>query len=276
MTMDQRPESSPAAPEPSDRSAASSDLDALIGATLREQAERVSPDPVAAARLAARLDATPLDRRRWRPPPRAFAAFAVALAVLIVVVVTPVGRFAASGVHDVTQAIVTTMRDFATGGGEAVATKTGPGTRAVPSGASGSPSAPSAPSGIGSPGAQGTATNGSAIAPPTPLGGSPGAQGTVGRTDSAGTGTPTRAGTAIPATTPGATTVPTSTATATPTRTVTETPTRAGQGTGTAAIPPTALSPTPASPRSSGPPDAAPPSRVAATTAPGITPTASP
>lgn len=176
MTMDQRRESSSSMPEPAAQPPEALPPDALIRATLHEQAAGVVPAPDALARLNARLDAAAPPQRRWRAfRPRLLAAFAAALVVILVA--TPIGRLAAAGITGATQAIITTVREITTGN---ETSKTGSAVPGTASPAAGSVAVPLPTSGTGSPGARGTAPRGSTTAgtPTLPLGAVPSA-GTV-------------------------------------------------------------------------------------------------
>lgn len=191
MTMDHPPKISPAGPEPAAQSPEASRLDDLIGAALKEQANRAIPAPDALARLNARLDAaTPAPKRRiFRP--RLVAAFAAALVVILIV--SPVGRLAAAGVTNATQAIITTVREITTGGSDNPTPRTG--SPGAPSRASGSATTSLSTKSVGSPDARGTIASGS----PTSVG-------TATGTTIAGTVTPPAAGTTVPTGTPANTT----------------------------------------------------------------------
>lgn len=192
MTMEHRPEHMPPSSEAAASPQGASRLDALIGETLREQADGVIPAPDALSQLNARLDAAAPAPKWWAPRPRLVGAFAAAL--ILLVIFTPVGRLAAAGVQNATQTIITTVKEIATGGNDD-RPKTQPGTPIVPSRANGSSTTLMPTNGIGSPGATGT------------IGG-------TGTTGTIGIGTPGPSGTTAPSGTPDATT----TAPATPIR----------------------------------------------------------
>lgn len=191
MTMEQPPEHMPPSSEAAASPQGASRLDTLIGETLREQADGVTPAPDALSQLNARLDAAAPAPKWWALRPRLVGAFAAAL--ILLVIFTPVGRLAAAGVQNATQTIITTVKEIATGSNDD-RPKTQPGTPIVPSRANGSSTTLMPTNGIGSPGATGT------------IGG-------TGTTGTIGIGTPGPSGT------PGAMT------TATPTGTATQTPT---------------------------------------------------
>ena len=116
-------------------------LTSLLSETLAEQAGRAAPAPDALVRLNAQLDARESARPWWAGHLRLAGALAVAL--LLLALITPIRHFAAAGVHNAAQAVVTTItnvRDFATGGGSDKPTPTAkpPGTPAATGAVNGS------------------------------------------------------------------------------------------------------------------------------------------
>lgn len=190
-------------------------LTSLLAETLAERGGRVAPAPDALARLNTRLDARRAARPWWAG--RLRLAGALAAALLLLALVTPVRHLAAAGAHSAAQAVVTTIttvRDFATGD-------------------NGSDKPSVTPNSPGTPAATGAVT-GSAVAPsPTgsstsPLGTSAISSATRTGTTTPGTATGTTSGAAAGTVTSGLTATPDATATrartATPTGTAGGTP----------------------------------------------------
>lgn len=183
MTMDHPPEPLPPSPPPSGPVADEARLETLLRQTIAEQTADVAPSPDALPRLNARLDAAHAPKR-WLAPFR--LAGAVAVALILLALVTPVGRLAAAnvthGVQNTAQTVITTVKQIASGTSDS-GTPPPQGTLPAPS-ATGAPASRTAPTnGAGSP-VIGTAVNpssvtrtgtpsgaGSAVAPvsPTPL-----------------------------------------------------------------------------------------------------------
>lgn len=149
------------------------EMEKLLRQTLREEAGRATIPSDALGRLSARLDAArPL--RRWFGPLR--LAGAVAFALLILALVTPVGRLAAAGVHTATRTIITTVKQIASGDGSG-----SPPVRATvsaPNATRASASGTAATRGSGSPATGGTANpvatgTGTPTGTPIPIVGTP-------------------------------------------------------------------------------------------------------
>jgi hypothetical protein len=219
-------------------------LDALLADTLAERATEIAPAPDALPRLNARLDQLRSGRPWWMG--RLRWAGAIAVALLLFAVVTPVGRLAAAGLANATRAIIVTVKEIATGddgGGKAPTTPA-----SVPSTGSGS--------------AVATAPAGSSTRPS----GSATTEATVPGT-AVGTPRGTTTGTAV------GTSIATSTATAAPTSIPTAAPTEPvqvpGALTGTSATAsPTAIPTTPTA--------GVPTTRAPATPPPTPSPTGAP
>lgn len=187
MTMDHPPEPLPPLPPPSSLVADEARLETLLRQTIAEQTAGVVLSPDALPRLNARLDAASVPRR-WFGPFR--LAGAVAVALILLALVTPVGRLAAAnvthGVQNATETVITTVKQVVSGGsGSGSDSGTPPPHGTLPAtNATSAPASRAAPTnGAGSP-ASGTAANpssvtrtgtpagaGSAVAPvsPTPL-----------------------------------------------------------------------------------------------------------
>ena len=197
-------------------------LAALLTATFTEQAERAIPAPDALVRLNTRLDAGASARPWWAGHLR--LAGAVAVALLVLVLVTPVGRLAAAGIHNAAQAVVTTItnvKDFATGDGgndSSSPTPNPPGTPA-PTGAVNGSAIATSPTGSNTrpPGTitTGSAVTGSSVSGTTTTGTVVTGSATRTGTNAPGTATGTTSGTIVPGT-PTPTTRATATATNTP------------------------------------------------------------
>lgn len=173
------------APNPADPA----QTEALLTRTLETYASRVAPPADALTRMQARLDAVTPARR-----PRAGAvrwAIAGAVALLVLLLVSPVGRATAATVGHAARTAIVTVRDAVTGG----------------SGGTATPAVGTSASGTTVPGSA-TAATGSATAPAGTV------TGTVAGTSTATRGTSTpRTGTTptpSPTSTPAATSVPAS------------------------------------------------------------------
>lgn len=145
--MDRTPEPSP--PPIADEAR----LETLLRQTLAERAAGVTTPPDALPRLNARLDAAN-PPRRWFGPLR--LAGAVAAALVLLALLTPVGRLAAAGAQTAAQTIVTTVRQ--------VTSRDGDGSTTPPRGTAPAPNATDASAsrivpttGAGSPATGGTA-----------------------------------------------------------------------------------------------------------------------
>ncbi len=165
--MDRPPQTSPV-PD-------GSPLETLLRQTFQEETARVTLPADALPRLNARLDAAN-PPRRWIGPLR--LAGAIAVAVLLLALFTPVGRLAAAGVHNAAQTIVSTVKQIASGDGNGDSTP--PSGTALPRATNASGSSVAATTGVGSPptgGAAnptGTTTNGSpAVGTARPVVGTP-------------------------------------------------------------------------------------------------------
>lgn len=114
--MDHTPEPLPPSPSPSAPVGDEAQLETLLRQTIAEQTADVATLPDALPRLNARLDATRAPTR-WFGPLRLVGAVAVAL--ILLALVTPVGRLAAAnvthGVRSATQTIITTVKQIASG-----------------------------------------------------------------------------------------------------------------------------------------------------------------
>jgi len=191
VTMDHPPEPLLPSPPPNHSGADEARLETLLRQTIAEQTADVAPSPDALPRLNARLDAAHAPKR-WFGPFR--LAGAVAVALILLALVTPVGRLAAAnvthGVQNATETVITTVKQIVSGGsgsgsGSGSDSSTPPPHGTLPAtNATSAPASRTAPTnGAGSP-ASGTAANpssvtrtgtpadaGSAVAPvsPTPL-----------------------------------------------------------------------------------------------------------
>ena len=137
-------------------------LDALLRQTIEEQVASVIPPSGALPRLNARLDVAD-PPKRWSGPLRLAGAFATAL--LLLALLTPVGRLAAAGVHDAAQTVITTVKQIASGDSGA---RTTPPNAPSATGGLGSRTAPT--NGAGSPATGGTANPALATRAGTPSG----------------------------------------------------------------------------------------------------------
>lgn len=205
-------------------------LEALLRQTIAEQTADVATAPDALPRLNARLDATHAPKR-WFGPLR--LAGAVAVALILLALVTPVGRLAAANVtHDVrnaAQTVITTVKQVVSGTSDS-GTPPPQGTLPAPNATDASASRAAATNGAGSP-ASGTVANPSSVTR---------------------TGTPSGAASQVVPVSP------------TPTPRATDQPTATGAAVGTA----TATAPPPGSAPLPGPRATNTPAPAAATTSP--------
>lgn len=217
MTMDHTPEPPPPSSSPNTPIVDEAQLETLIRQTIAEQTVDVATIPNALPRLNARLDAahTP---KRWFGPFR--LAGAVSIALILLALVTPVGRLAAAnvthGVQNAAQTVITTVKQIASRTNDS-GTPPPQGTLPAPN-ATGAPASRAVPTnGVGSP-ASGTVANPSSVTR---------------------TGTPAGAASQIvplsPTPTPRATNQPTATGTAVETTITTISPSIGARATSTSA-----------------------------------------